>query len=145
MKKHFLIVTAIATVLATSFAFAHAGKGKLFEKLNITEAQQTQIESYKESQKEEMKALKDQMKALKEQKQALIVNYSEEEAQNLASEIAEVSKSMTLARIQGHKAVYEILDDSQREGYLAHIKDRGPKHCKGKGKRGHHGPRGEDI
>ena len=103
----------------------------MMKELDLTDAQREQIKELREAKKAEKETFREQMKTLKENKQALILNYSEEQANAHADEVATIARQKVLARIDMHKQVYEILDDEQKEKYLTLLKEKGEKRSKG--------------
>ena len=96
---------------------AHEGKGgdkRLVKALELTDAQVTQLKSLRDSHKDERKQNKAAMKSIHEQKQALLTNYSDEKAQTIANELADMHKERVLAKLQHQQALYAMLNDEQK-------------------------------
>lgn len=125
-----LIIASLLTFAAASGAMAHGGKHMLKE-LDLTDAQKELVKEQRESRKAEKENFREQMKAIKASKQALIQDYSDEKANALADEIAANVRQKVLNKIEMHKAIYEILDDQQKEKYLSLLSEKGEKRGKG--------------
>lgn len=134
MKK-----TIFALVLSLSAAAALAcGPGKMFEELNLTEEQASQLKALHEEKKENMAAHKEQRQQFMEKSKALLTNYSQEAAEQLADEAAAAAKTKTLARLEHMQRVSEILTEEQRQQFLALMEERKGKGPWGKHRKGHH-------
>ena len=127
MKKSFLIVGLIAAfVIAAAVNFypqnnyAPKGervRGKMFEKLNLTDAQKDKIEQLRLKNQEEMIDLRADMQkkrlAIKELK--LKGNYSRADYINLVKDLNASRDKISTARANHRMDVYEMLTDQQKE------------------------------
>lgn len=103
-------------------------EGRLIKALDLTDAQETQLKTLRDSHKADRQKNRDAMKAIQQKKQALLNNYSEQEAENIAQEAAAIFKANMLIRLEHHQALYSMLDDEQKQKFAKIL----AKHGKGK-------------
>ena len=151
MKKSFLIVGLIAAfVIAAAVNFypqnnnAPKGeriRGRMFEKLNLTDAQKDKIEQLRLKNQEEMIDLRADMQkkrlAIKELK--LKGNYSRSDYLNLVNDLNASRDKIAAARANHRMDIYEQLTDQQKEIFNRMPMMEG-RHCKGRGMMDGQGP-----
>ena len=136
MKK---TVVAIALTLTAAVALA-CGPEKMFEQLNLSDDQKTQLQALHKEKREDMASHKENRQQWMEKSKALLQNYSQEQAELLADEIAADTKAKSLARFEHMHKVSEILTEEQRQQFLTMMEERKGKGPWGGERKGHHGP-----
>ncbi len=152
MKKSFLIGGLIlALVIAAAVNFypqnndAPQGerfRGKMFEKLNLTDQQKDKIEQLRLKNQEEMIDLRADMqkKQLAVKELQMKGNYSRSDYLNLVKDLNASRDNIDVARANHRMDIYELLTDQQKE-IFNRMPMMGGRQCEGRGMRDGHGPR----
>jgi len=135
MKK--IILTSALAIAISVPVLACGGPGKLFSELDLTSDQMTQLKELRQEKRAEREAFKSEHKAFKERRQSLLNNYSEAEAETIASEIGDKAKARTLSKIQHMQKIMAILTPEQQEKFKALMVEH--REEQGHGRKGHHG------
>ena len=107
--------TALLLSLAVT-AGAQAGDrmDKMADALNLSEEQVTQFKALHQGKRDAMKEHKSERKMMKQNFVDLLDNYSEQQAQALADQAADMARKQSLARFQQAHKIYSMLDDEQK-------------------------------
>ena len=115
-----------AGILLSLSAGAMAGPG-MYKQLDLTDEQKEVLKEQRSDKKQHKQAFKKQMQAIQKSKMALLENYSEQQANKVADQIAELAKQKALSRMAHQQAVYKILNDEQKEKFKEiQAKHKGP-------------------
>lgn len=134
-----IIAASVLTLTVAAAAVACGGPGKGLKSLDLTDDQREQVSALMKQTKTEKKSFKEKRKALKKQHRELTDNYSESLAMEVATQAGELEKLQSLARINHHQAMLEILTDEQEVKFKELMKKRDKRQGKHKGKK-----KGED-
>lgn len=117
----------VASVSVSAFAFGGGHhEGRLAKALDLTEAQEKQIQSIREANKADRKLTRENFQALMQKKQALMENYSATGALAIAEEESALHKARILKMLEQQQAVYALLNDQQKVKYKE-MMQHGPK------------------
>ena len=105
---------------------------RMTKKLNLTDAQQAELKTLREAQKEEHKALREEMKALRTEMQALDTTSADYQSKVavLADKKADLDRKKFIQRSEARQKFEAVLTDEQRAKYKelkAKRKSRGDK------------------
>lgn len=112
MKK--LMLTSALTLAISVPAFACGGPGKIFSELDLTSEQISQLKELRQEKRDHRKANKAERMVFKERRQALMENYSDEEAEAFATEVAQKVKAKTLAKLTNMQKMMAVLTPEQQ-------------------------------
>ena len=112
-----LVAASALTFTVAATTVACGGPGKMLKNLDLTSAQQEQVQTLHDSKQQQKKLMKEKRKALKQKRSLLADNYSEDMANEIAEEAGELAKSATLLRIQHQQDMLAILNDEQKEKF----------------------------
>jgi len=130
MKRTLIIATLLSflIVLAGAFTYAQQQKGdrkdnkhgKMIEKLNLTDQQQTQIEEFRFAHQEKMIDLKADVEkkklGLKELQST--ADFSRGDYISKVEDIISAKNKIKLAKANHHMDVYELLDAEQQKTWI---------------------------
>ncbi len=141
MKKIVMVASLCTLLIAGVHAAGHGcdKHNKMAKALNLSEAQIELMDALHEDKKAHRKQRHEEKSAMHEGFNKLLDNYSEQGANTLADNAANVARTMTLARINHMQKMYEILDDEQKEKFKELMAKRAEhghgwgRHHKGKG------------
>ncbi|MBL8190600.1 MAG: Spy/CpxP family protein refolding chaperone [Acidobacteria bacterium] len=92
------------------------GGDRIFERLNLTDAQKQKIETLREQQHNESEPLHEQLQGLHEQMRAIVEakTFDETAARALLAKEAQLETELKLIRIRTDNAVYNLLTAEQK-------------------------------
>jgi Spy/CpxP family protein refolding chaperone len=150
-------IIMMALLLSTGVAFANKGKGhgeggkkgdriaKMMEKLELTDAQKTQIETLRNAFQQENAAAIERGKALREQMHAQKESGDKEAAKATREQMKEAMSGLKEARQELHEDILAVLTAEQR-AQLDAMKEKGKDKMKEKKERkGKKGADAEDL
>ena len=136
-------IVMMALLLSTGFAYAKGGKGeggkhgdriaKMIEKLELTEAQKTQIQALRDEFQQENAAALERGKALREQMREQMKSGDKEAAKATREEMKEAMGGLKEARQELHEDILAVLTAEQR-AELEAMKEKGKDKMKENGK-----------
>lgn len=113
-----------AGMVLVSLSIGVMAKPDMYKQLDLSDEQKQQIKETRTDKKQQHKAFKSSMKLVKQKSLALLDNYSESEAEEVAQEMADIIKQKTLSRLAHHQAVYAILTSEQKQKYKTLLSER---------------------
>lgn len=97
----------------------YEAKKRMFEKLNLTEQQKSQIEAIKNQYKEGMKAQFEEAKKLRKQMKDLVKadRVDENQLNQLVNQKKEIMGALLKSKIRMKNQIYHVLNEEQRKQY----------------------------
>jgi Spy/CpxP family protein refolding chaperone len=130
-----LSAVLLLSLAVTAGAQAGGRMDKMADALDLTQEQTVQFKALHQEKRDAMNDHKSERKLMKQGFVDLLDNYSEQQAQSLADQAAEMARKHSLARFQQSHKIYSMLDDEQKITF----KKMMMKHKGGKRRFGHGG------
>ena len=118
MKSKLLSMMSLsALTLVLSVSAVACGPGKIFKQLDLSEDQKTQMRTLHAEKKSMRESNKKQRQEMKDQHIALFDNYSEQQAEDIATRAGEMKKQRVINRLQHMQKMLAILDNEQKQKF----------------------------
>lgn len=92
------------------------GRGeKMFNKLDLTDAQQAQMKTLHEQMQSQAKPLHEKLRALHQQEMALLDNYDEKTARTVIAEKSDIMQKLDFMRLNNMQQISVLLTTEQKD------------------------------